>query len=319
MSSIDVAAARLAADRFGLVARDELYRAGVSQRTVARRLTSGVWTEPVPRVIQLPGHPCSWPQSVLALVLAGAPDAVASHRTAAFLHGLLDVPQPQRIDVLVTRGCHTETAGVNLRTSHWVPATDRAEIGGIPVTACARTVLDTAVTVRLGHLETLVSDAIRRRLTTPAQLWRCLDERPGVRGCRRLRYVLQAMHDQAAALESPLEGRALQLLREAGLPPPELQRVIADAGQFVARVDLAYPDHRVAIECDGAAYHSSPSRRLADAERETRLRHAGWQVIRITSDDLRIPGRAAKLAEIVRALTTTPPDRGHLSQTEVSG
>ncbi len=41
-------------------------------------------------------------------------------------------------------------------------------------------------------------------------------------------------------------------------------RVIDDAGRFLAEVDLAYPDRRIAIELDGFRWHSSPARKHAE-------------------------------------------------------
>lgn len=49
-------------------------------------------------------------------------------------------------------------------------------------------------------------------------------------------------------------------------------------------VDFANPVAKVAIECDGAAFHQDKSK---DAARDQRLRAAGWHVYRITGSDCR--------------------------------
>ena len=48
-------------------------------------------------------------------------------------------------------------------------------------------------------------------------------------------------------------------------------------------VDFANPKAKVAIECDGAAYHDASK----DAERDAQLRAAGWTVYRISGRDCR--------------------------------
>jgi len=48
-------------------------------------------------------------------------------------------------------------------------------------------------------------------------------------------------------------------------------------------VDFANPKAKVAIECDGAAYHDETK----DAERDEKLRAAGWTVYRISGKDCR--------------------------------
>ena len=54
----------------------------------------------------------------------------------------------------------------------------------------------------------------------------------------------------------------------------------------VARVDFAYPDVKLAIELDGAAYHSSLNARHRDRTRENRIVALGWRVLRFTWNDV---------------------------------
>jgi very-short-patch-repair endonuclease len=81
---------------------------------------------------------------------------------------------------------------------------------------------------------------------------------------------------------------------------------VFDAEGFVARVDLAYPELRIAIEYDGL-WHAERHAFLDDRRRLNRLVAAGWVVLHVTADDLRRPDvlvarlrtlRAARRAEI---------------------
>jgi very-short-patch-repair endonuclease len=73
---------------------------------------------------------------------------------------------------------------------------------------------------------------------------------------------------------------------DLGYPPPEANwPLLSPAGTEVYRLDLAWPDLRIAAEYNGYAAHIGQ-----EAEDEARLedlRRRGWLVISVTSDDLR--------------------------------
>jgi hypothetical protein len=109
-----------------------------------------------------------------------------------------------------------------------------------------------------------------------------------------------------AFAESPQETRLRLVLVRAGLPTPVAQFRVFDDEGFVARVDLAYPDLRIAIEYDGL-WHAERRAFLDDRRRLNRLVAAGWTVVHVTVEDLRRPERlvarirrlrASRLAEI---------------------
>lgn len=97
-----------------------------------------------------------------------------------------------------------------------------------------------------------------------------------------------------------METRLRLLLLDAGVAPPEVQlEVRTGVGGFVGRVDLAWPDLRLAVEYDGD-HHREREQFRRDVERLNALRLAGWTVLRFTADDvLRRP------AETVRTVIAT--------------
>ena len=103
--------------------------------------------------------------------------------------------------------------------------------------------------------------------------------------------------------ESQPESRLRVLLALAGLFPAVQYTVRDDSGDFVARVDLAFVDQRVAIEYDGV-WHGERRQFARDRRRLNRLVAAGWTVLHVTAEDLRDP--AALLARI-RALLAGQP------------
>lgn len=69
---------------------------------------------------------------------------------------------------------------------------------------------------------------------------------------------------------------------DAGLPEPVLDYdVIDELGRFLACVDMAYPQWRIAIEYEGV-HHSSSDQWESDVDRYAALEAAGWRIIRVT-------------------------------------
>lgn len=119
-------------------------------------------------------------------------------------------------------------------------------------------------------------------------------------GCARVR--AQLPHTRSGA-ESPKETETRLLLTGAGLPEPMIQYVVSAHGRFVARVDLAYPQWRVAIEYEGDGNRTDRDQWRVDIRRQRDLEDLGWIVIRVTELDLRDGGRSL-VARIRRATST---------------
>lgn len=54
-----------------------------------------------------------------------------------------------------------------------------------------------------------------------------------------------------------------------------------DHGQ-PGRIDLAYPEHQLAIECDGYEFHGTREAFESDRLRNSRLAALGWRVMQVT-------------------------------------
>ena len=89
------------------------------------------------------------------------------------------------------------------------------------------------------------------------------------------------------------------LLALAGLVAVPQYTVRDRGGAFLARVDLAFPEHRLAVEYDGA-WHGERGQLTRDRRRLNRLTAAGWRVLFVTAADLRAPDTI--VARVVEAL-----------------
>jgi very-short-patch-repair endonuclease len=56
----------------------------------------------------------------------------------------------------------------------------------------------------------------------------------------------------------------------------------AATGTHTVYLDLAFPRERVAVELDGAAYHSAPDTRERDLRRDAALSAREWVVLRFS-------------------------------------
>jgi hypothetical protein len=103
-----------------------------------------------------------------------------------------------------------------------------------------------------------------------------------VPGVARMRRVLALRPPGAPPTESRLETIAVQIARRAaGVPEPTRQFVVrTDDGDFVARLDLAWPDLGGFLELDGLGHRGQP---VYDASRESAVVAAtGWLCNRMT-------------------------------------
>ncbi len=273
-------ALRRAALQGGVARRDQLLELGVTARQIDHRLQSGTWTPVIEGVYRIL-HLTSW-HDRLAAAVAGLPNAVASHQSAA---RLLLLPLPPTREVIVTvhsRTTHTWPEATVRRCSDLAPS-DITTAGRIATTTPARTLFDLSAhlseptfidladtlastgTVAIDRLDRLAERLCRRGKAGSAVVRRYLVDRP------------------AGASGSPLEIRAITLLRSAGLSPLAEFPIPWSPSE---RFDLAFPDQRVAIELDSVRWHSTPGQFDADRRRDREALLHDWRVLRFTWRDI---------------------------------
>lgn len=277
--------ARLAARQYGLYTTEQAHAAGVNDAGLLRRSRSGRIQRIEPNVYRLAGVPAMWHQSVLAACFTE--DAFAHGRTAAVLWGL-DGFDPRVVEVVTHRWRRRVNASVRVHETRDLTEADRAERASIPVTSIERTIIDLGAVVPRSKVEQAFDDALRRGLTSPELVHDRFVQlaRRGRPGVGVLRPVLELRLGTSGPRPGEFERRVWRLLVGAGVAEPVVEHEVRLAsGLFVARVDLAYPQPRIAIECDSDAWHSGRQRRQADLDRQNRLVLAGWTILRFTWQD----------------------------------
>jgi very-short-patch-repair endonuclease len=271
--------AKLAQRQWGVLARSQLAALGVSRHTVDHWLRAGRLHRQHQGVYAV-GHAALRAEGHrLAAVLACGPGAVLSHRTAAGHWGLLRTDQT-RIDVTAPRGRHG-APGIHLHRSRSLDAQDATQHDGIPTTTVARTLLDLAATGKPSRLENALAQAMRQELYDHNAIERTIARANGHRGTGTLQRAIA--HDPKLT-RSEYEARFLKLLRDAGLPEPQVNVPLTALDDERYEVDFYWPSHRLVVELDGWETHGTRAAFRRDRARDAALTAAGFRVLRFTWD-----------------------------------
>jgi very-short-patch-repair endonuclease len=211
------------------------------------------------------------------------PAGAVAGRSAAALYGAVAARPDDPVEIVVQRGRRFGPFGGLAVHSADLLDGDMREFDGVRMTTPARTCWDLAQWLDLVEAVVIIDVLIRRRLVTVADLEGYASRRRGARGWRRL---LRAATLADPGAESPQESRLRVRLVLAGVPAPVTQYVIEHDGRFLARVDLAWPEHKVAVEYDGL-WHAADDQIHRDRQRLNRLVGADWIVLHVTSKRLR--------------------------------
>lgn len=294
----DQQARRFAGSHHGLIDRSTARRVGLTDRQIRTRVRAGSWQVVRPGVYSL-----SEPRDPIARTLLAASwdvGAPVSAKSAGWLLRMLDAA-PQRPQLLTgPTGAH-RFDDLDVRRSIDLRSSDLTTVRGIRTTNGVRTLLDLAAELPRAELEAALDRGLRLGVVTSDRLAGRLSSlsRSGRPGIVLARSVLSDLDRDLALLDSDLESMMLRLLARAGVPAPVPQFGVQFEGRRY-RIDLAYPDVRLAIELDGFAVHGRRSSFEDDRRRQNDLVLLGWRVLRFTWRQLcREPDR---IVEQIRAL-----------------
>ena len=297
---VDLVLAETASAQHGLFSRRQVLGAGGDDDLIGRRLGSGRWQHVTPGVYSLPGWPSSWRRSLWTAHLDLGATSVISHEAAAALYGLAFF-SPGHVVLTIPHGFHQRPAPWEVHQSTDLRAEDVCLVGGLPVTTAARTLFDLAAVTTRQRYERVLEDAHVRRLCRLEAVQALYVElrRRGKPGMKVLGQVLQTRGPGYVPPESELERKLLTVLRRGGLPAPRRQYPLPWRVGSEARVDLAYPDHKVLIEADGRRWHSRMDQMAADRRRDRDALSNGWRLYRFVWEE--ITRRPGLVCDTVRA------------------
>ncbi len=222
----------------------------------------------------------------MAVALWAGSGAVISHWSAAGLWGLTDA-RGEPAHVTVPRRKAPRSDVIVVHRTLVLPDVDRRELGGIPVATAARTLIDLAAVTEGEVLEALMEKGFDLGLFRDSFLrWRLAElGGTGRAGSGRLTALLEQRGEGAAALESLLEVKAWRMLLNSDLPRPVRQHWVT-VGRRRFRIDFAWPDLKVGLECDGYEPHRGKLAFHRDRRKLAALAGAGWRIVPATWDDV---------------------------------
>lgn len=273
---------RKASVQGGVVAHSQVLATGLTPKQLKRCLSNREIVRVHEGVYRVAGAPKTEMQDLWAAALAGGPRAAVSRRSAARMWSLRNVWPGTLPEITVPTDWPLDLSEVVVHRSDNLAKPDVVKrTDGLRITSPARTLLDIGSTVGAMAAESACIDALHRGLVTYRKL---VDVYARVGGKGRpgsaaMRQFLGGSPEGVAAIESELEVRLWQLIRECGLPRPVPQFwVTVEESRF--RLDFAYPDHKIAIELDGKADHAGPLAMKRDRRRSALLRKDGWTLRR---------------------------------------
>jgi very-short-patch-repair endonuclease len=270
--------AALAERQHGVVAARQLVALGYSRNAIAHAKALGRLRH-IRRGVYAVGHrPATWHSRCLAAVLSRGSNAVASHRAAAWIWGLIG-HRPDSLDVTVpVRRRH---ANPDLRP-HYAALVD-ADLDvreGIPVTAVPRTLLDLSTILKPQRLDAAIERSEELRLFDLPAVDDLLSRVRSHPGAGRLRRALD-LYRPPPFTRSGLERRFLELVRRERLPTPATGHNVAGY-----ELDVYWEPERFAVELDVYETHGSRRSFERDRVRQEELKLHGVEMIRVTGPRL---------------------------------
>lgn len=254
--------------------------AGIPPTTFTRTCRRQGFEELRPRVFLLPGWRSDAASRAFAAALSAGRDAALTG-WAALAHQQL-ARWPSRPELLLPAGAYPRPLeNVRTRWSASLHEDAIVDVSGVRFTDTARSLCHLAERLPLPKLRAIGLDAIGKDLLRPEHLERELRSRGRFPGRGTVRQLLTDL--QGDGSESGFEFDTRDRLADAGLQPDDEQPHVRTRAGGTRRIDIAFSDELVGIECLGFAYHSSVEHLEADVVRTNELAELdAWLILRLT-------------------------------------
>jgi hypothetical protein len=277
----------LSAKQLGLVTASQCVSVGVSRKIQERRLSQGDWQRLYRDVFKIGTSPVSFDEKELGTLLHAGDEAALSHFSAARRLGLetprsanihLSIPSSRRVtglsEVIVCRSRQFSNADITTR-------------GLFRLTKLGRTILDLSPLLDNGWLRAVIDSALRKTHRNLRWIKQALDEHGfGHKGAARLRRLLKDYEEGAEVPDSVFESFVVELTAALRDKPILHHNLHNASGAFIAEVDLAWPEAKLAIELDGWKDHGNKTAFHKDRARDRKACTIDWKVMRYTWHDV---------------------------------
>lgn len=291
----------LIAARHSVVTRSELLDDGWSRHRIQAAVGDGELIVCHPGVYRIATTASTFESRCAAACLAD-PSLVITGRAAGRLWRFRHVTYDGPPIVLAEHDRNPVSGQIVVRRTNRLDEADRlARPDGITIASPVRTWFDCGRDVGDDTFEAITEWVLDRHATLPA-LWatvRRMSSR-GRPGLARVRRVMSRRSDWQRPAGSRLELRVLRALRSAGVPELVQQHPIRLPNGIVIHPDAADPTIQWALEVDHVTWHGGRADAQRDKGRDRGLRRVGWQVERVTDQELArdFDGTIREIAEL---------------------
>lgn len=259
-------AADVFAEHDGVATLAQLRAAGVTERMIASRTASKELYRVGRGIYRSALHPHSDRAGVrIPILISGG---AADRWTALYWHGLTDAV-PERVTATVPAGRRVRQATgypLDIRRRRLDPL-DLEIVDGLAVTAKPLTVLEVSSAREMDRA--LQIDAV-----TVEDMASAIERNPRAHGMAEARRIFDVA---CGGTESEAERLFADLLN--------LHEITGWCSQLPFRgyaIDFAFPEHKLAVEINGWAFHRSHKRWMSDQNKSNALTAAGWSVLNFT-------------------------------------
>ncbi len=272
----------LMAGQHGAAATTQV-RKSLQWRQQTSLIGAQVWRRDDQRVVISRSTPNTWHQRVMVATLATR--GVASHSTAARLHGLDGFNRRDEIHITLRYNQRRHPhANAQVHISRVFEGSDQLPVECIPTVilpVCLIQVAEHSDDDMIRALEGAMRDGIN---PTWVRQVAARYDRPGNSATRRL---LRALDERVDGIlpRSWFQRLAARVLADLGIATVD-EYPVYEGRRHLADLDLAIPDLRIGVECQSWKWHAAPEAQRRDAARKRALRRLGWDITDLWWSDL---------------------------------
>jgi hypothetical protein len=248
--------AERARHQLGLITTPQLDDIGVTRHQRAEMVRSGRWQRRGRHVLADAAAPRTPWQDLLVATL-DVPGSVVTGTTAAWLVGL-DGFWMTPIHLLVKRGGRHRSRGSVLHETFWLPPSHTQIVRQVPTVSDARLAFELASIVNPMRLRRLVDRLHSARGMDYGEMAKVTAEltRSGKQGGVVMRPVVEERMPGYVPPASEVEALFRDLCDAAGVPQP-VRQLNAGGREWIGRVDVAFPEHKLIVELDSRQWHDT--------------------------------------------------------------
>jgi hypothetical protein len=266
-------------EHHGVIHRATALSLGMPAHAVHRRVRTGVWERVFDDVLKRRASPLTWEGTALAGCLQGGDGFVIAGGAALRLLGF---PEYRDAPAEIAGPTHANVSGIVCHRYRDMIPEDAVEVRGLPCRRFEPTLLELCGGAEGYKAGPLLDEALRRKLTCLAWLYRTLHRygKRGRAGTVRFRSLLAQRDDTLALTDSELE--VIFLRGGSRLTRKPVMHHVVHVGDKTLEIDFAYPSLKIAIELDGFDEHGKHVGFESDRARDVILQNDGWIVLRFT-------------------------------------